>query len=131
MSINHVLMNISSLSKELRILTSSVLVFLLFTMPYFVSAQGIKFEVMNHIKFKDNIEGLLVGILNIFIVIAVPIIILFIIYAGFLYVTARGNAQQVEQATRAFTYAVIGGVIILGAVALSEVIKNVVEAFRA
>ena len=125
-------MRVSFLSKGIKNLTNCIFVFLLFAAPLFVFAQnkGIAYKVENFIKF-DKVEDLLVGILNIFIVIAVPIIILFIIYAGFLYVTARGNAQQIEQATRAFTYAVIGGVIILGAVALSEVIKNVVDAFKA
>ena len=66
-----------------------------------------------------------------FIIIATPIIVLYIIYAGFLYVTARGNAQQVEQATRALTYAIIGGVIVLGAVAMSQILANVVASFKA
>src|SRR3989338_3730722 len=63
----------------------------------------------------NTITELLAAILNIVIVLAVPIIVFFIIYAGFLYVTAKGNAQQIEQATRSLTYAVIGGVLVLGA----------------
>ena len=62
-------------------------------------------------------------------ILMVPIIVFFIILAGFKYVTARGNASQVEEATRALTYAIIGGVLVLGAVALSEIIKNVVDQF--
>jgi Type IV secretion system pilin len=78
-----------------------------------------------------SIEGLLVAILQILVTIAVPIVVLFIIYSGFLYVTAKGNAEQIRKATTALTYAVIGGVLIIGAVAISEVIKNVVTAFSA
>jgi hypothetical protein len=78
-----------------------------------------------------SIEELLVAILNILIIIAIPLIVFYIIYAGFLYVTARGNAQQVEQATRALTYAIIGGVLIIGAVAISEIVKNLVGSFTA
>lgn len=77
----------------------------------------------------NSIEELLVAILNIFMVLAVPVIVFFIIYAGFLYVTAKGNAAQIEQATRALTYAVIGGVLILGAVAIAEIVKNLVSTF--
>lgn len=77
----------------------------------------------------NSIDELLVAILNILIVIAIPIIVFFIIYAGFLYVTARGNAQQVQQATRALTYAIIGGVLILGAVAIAEIVRNLVSSF--
>jgi hypothetical protein len=78
-----------------------------------------------------TIQDLLVAILNIVIILMIPIIVFFIILAGFKYVTARGNASQVEEATRALTYAIIGGVLVLGAVALSEIIKNVVDQFAA
>lgn len=77
----------------------------------------------------NSIEELLVAILNIVIVIAMPIVIFFIIYAGFLYVTARGNAEQVQQASRALMYAIIGGVLIIGAVVIAEIIKNLVGSF--
>ena len=77
----------------------------------------------------QTITELLLAILRIFMVIAVPIIIFFIVYAGFLYVTARGNSEQIQTANRAFTYAIIGGLIILGAVVLVGIIQNLVSAF--
>jgi hypothetical protein len=77
----------------------------------------------------DSIEGLLVAILNIIMILMVPVIVFFIIYAGFKYVMAQGNASQVEEATRALTYAIIGGVLILAALAITEIIRNVVAAF--
>ena len=81
------------------------------------------------LKNIGSIEGLLVAILNIIIILMIPIIVFFIILAGFKYVTAQGNASQVEDATRALTYAIIGGVLILGAVAISRIIANVVQSF--
>lgn len=77
----------------------------------------------------NTITELLAAILNIVIVLAVPVIVFFIIYAGFLYVTAKGNATQIEQATRSLTYAVIGGVLVLGAVAIAQIIRNLVLSF--
>ena len=77
----------------------------------------------------NSIDGLLVAILNIIMILMVPVIVFFIIYAGFKYVTAQGNAHQVEDATRALTYAIIGGVLILGAIAISQIIQNVVSSF--
>ena len=70
------------------------------------------------------------AILDVIIIFAVPIIVFFIIYAGFLYVTARGNETTIGQAHRALTYAVIGGVLILGAQVLLVVIKGTIEAFK-
>ena len=87
-------------------------------------------ELENPLKV-GSIEGLLNEILQIFIVIATPIVIFFIIYAGFMYVTARGNPTNIEKAHRAITYALIGGVLIIGAVAIGEIINNLVVSFKA
>lgn len=98
-----------------------------FLLPLPVFAQ-LSYSLNNPLAF-GSIQDLLVAILNVIIIIATPIVVLFIIYAGFLYVTAQGNAQQIQQATRALTYAIIGGVIIIGAVAISQIISNLVTAF--
>jgi hypothetical protein len=83
----------------------------------------------NPLKTVNTIDGLLVAILNIVMVLMVPVVVFFIIMAGFKYVTAQGNSTKVEEATRALTYAVIGGVLILGAVAISQIIQSTVNAF--
>lgn len=84
--------------------------------------------LINPLAF-DNFVDFLSAILAVVMVIAVPIIIFFLVYAGFLYVTAQGNSEQVGKATRALTYAIIGGLIILGAEALSVIIQNIVGEF--
>jgi hypothetical protein len=110
-----------------NLLKTSVLTVLL--APFFVRAQ-IEYTLESYLPF-DNAQDLIVAILRIFITIATPIIVLFIIYAGFLYVTAQGNAEQVKKATQALTYSIIGAVLIIGAVAISEIIANTVGAFQA
>lgn len=77
----------------------------------------------------DSLEDLIIAILNIFITLMIPIIVFFIILAGFKYVTAQGNSGKIEEATTTLTYAIIGGVLILGAVAIAEIVKNTVAAF--
>ena len=111
--------------------------------PIFVTAQGTsdpskpgvknpsitnEYKLNNPIKV-DSIQELLGLILQLVIIIATPIVVLFIIFAGFKYVTARGNASQIEEATKALTYAIIGGVLIIGAVAISKIIQNLVNSF--
>ena len=93
------------------------------------AAQIDKVTLENPLNNINSIEALLVAILNIVMILMVPVIVFFIIYAGFKYVVAQGNASQVEEATRALTYAVIGGVLILAALAITEIIRNVVAAF--
>lgn len=76
-----------------------------------------------------SIDGLLLAILQMVMIIATPIIVFFIIYAGFLYVTARGNPEQIKQASKALTYGVIGGVIIAGSLAIMTIMEDVVNSF--
>jgi len=78
----------------------------------------------------DNITELFMAIIDILLVFAVPLIAFFIIYAGFSYVTARGNAEKITQAHMALLYALIGGVLILGANVLITVIGGTVDGFR-
>jgi len=89
---------------------------------------GLTYKLENPLRF-GSLEGLIVGILNVLLVIAVPIIVFFIIFAGFSYVTAQGNPEKIKQASRSLTYAIIGGVLILGAVAISEILQSIVESF--
>ena len=79
----------------------------------------------------NSIQEFLETILTVVMVLSVPVIIFFVIYAGFLYATARGNSDQIKQATQAFTYAIIGGLIVLGAMVLVGIIQNLVSAFGA
>jgi hypothetical protein len=101
--------------------------------PIFVFAQpsgrGITVELQNPLRM-NTLEELLIAILNLIMILMVPVIVFFIIWAGFLYVTARGNVAQVQQATKALTFAIIGAVIILGAVAISQMIGNTVDQFK-
>jgi amino acid transporter len=94
--------------------------------PLLAFAQTETFD--NPLAFTD-FSDLLAAVLNVFIIILVPIIVLFIIYAGFQYVTAKGNPEQLKKANQALLYAVIGGVIIIGAVAILSIIEAVVAEF--
>lgn len=77
----------------------------------------------------DSIVGLFQAILNVVTILVVPVIVFFIIYAGFLYVTARGNPAEISKAHNALLYAIIGGVIILGANLIMDLIQGTIESF--
>ncbi len=85
--------------------------------------------IINPIQPSSLTEFLLM-IVDIILIIAIPIIILFIIYAGFLFVTAQGNESKLETAKSALLWSVIGGVVVLGARVLLEIIEGTVDAFR-
>lgn len=61
------------------------------------------------------------------ITVGIPIVAIAIIYSGLLFVTARGNDKQLETAKNAFTYAVIGGAVLLGSFIFANLIKETIE----
>ncbi|MCA9364124.1 hypothetical protein KC727_02805 [Candidatus Kaiserbacteria bacterium] len=77
----------------------------------------------------DSVEGFFVEIINIILVFARPIVVLFIMYAGFLYVTAQGDTTKLTTARNALLWSVIGGVVVFGATVIMEVIRGTVEGF--
>lgn len=77
----------------------------------------------------SSLPDLFVAILNMVIIVSTPIVVFFLIFSGFKYVMARGNPEQIQEASKSLTYGVIGGVIILASVAILEIVKNVVSAF--
>ena len=85
-------------------------------------------EFKNPLIFPE-IQDLLVAILNVVIIISLPIIVFFLIYAGFMYATARGNAEKLQVASRSLLYGIIGAVVILGSVAIMTIVENTVKAF--
>lgn len=85
-------------------------------------------KFMNPLAF-PSITELMQALLNMVIIISIPIVVLFIIYAGFLYATAQGNPEKLQVANRALVYGVIGGVVIIGAVAILQIVQNTVNAF--
>ncbi len=87
-------------------------------------------RLLNPLGEDSDLPGFLQELLDVIMVFAVPLIVFMIIYAGFLYVMARGNEAEVTKASKALLYAVIGGVIILGANIILAVIGGTVDAFR-
>jgi hypothetical protein len=79
--------------------------------------------ISNPIPTINNLPELIKQIINIVLVVGVPILVLAIIYAGFLYVKAQGNSSELEVAHRTLLYTVIGGALLLGAFVIAEAIR--------
>jgi hypothetical protein len=77
----------------------------------------------------SELDQLFLEIVNVLLIIAVPVIVFFIIFAGFTYVTAQGNPEKIKLASQSLLYGIIGGVIILGSSAIMVIIRNLVDAF--
>jgi hypothetical protein len=86
-------------------------------------------ELINPIE-ADSISEFLVAIVDVLLIFATPLIVIYIMYAGFKFVTAQGNPSEIESARTALLWAVVGGVIVLGAKLILEVIQGTIEAFN-
>ena len=111
----------------------SVIVSLLFLLIPMISLSVITgqgsadvFQIENPIK-ADSLQGLLYDILSIIVQIAIPVLVVATIYVGFLFVSAGGNPGKIGNAQKAATNLLIGSLIVLGAFAIAEGIKNTVE----
>lgn len=95
-------------------------------------AQSIEFKVPNPFKCPDKddctVTALIRVIINdILIPIGGVVAALMIMWAGFLYVTARGDSSQIKRAHEALTWAVIGAAILLGARVISGAIEATIK----
>lgn len=115
----------------MKILTKSrkyyywAVVFLL-TSPVFVLADKtlvVDLSDANPIEQTD-IYGLISAVLDFIVKIGAVIVVFFIIYAGFLFVTAQGSEDKISKAKTTFLWTIIGSLVLLGAATLSSVICN-------
>lgn len=56
--------------------------------------------------------------------VAIPVVSVFLIYSGFLFVTARGNAEQVTKAKTVFFWTIIGTLLIVGATVIATALNE-------
>lgn len=76
----------------------------------------------------DTIPQVISAILEVIVQIGTIILVLYIIWSGYLFVTAQGNVDQVKRAKSSIKWAVLGGALLLGAWALSVAIKDTIAA---
>ena len=75
----------------------------------------------------DSLPEFMTAILRAIVTLGSIVLTLAIIYVGFLFVKAQGNAEQISAARSALLWTVIGGLILLGAETVGLVIENTVE----
>lgn len=97
----------------------------LFAMTLTAHAQGGLKNPLNS-NF-SSVPAFIAGALKALALIALPIITLFFVISGFLFVSARGNQEQLQTAKRNFVYVVIGALLILGAWIIATLIAGTVN----
>ena len=123
----------------------SAVIILIFVVPFLVQAQSgtgqpnpsgtgqptnMTITIVNPFK-ANNIQDLIKTIVNdILMPIGGVVAVMMIMYAGFLFVTARGNESKITDAKKALLWAVIGAAILLGAWVISQAIGTTIDQLK-
>ena len=83
-------------------------------------------KLTNPIKF-PNLTSFLLEIVNTVIQYGAILIVFFIVFAGFKFVTAQGNSEKVSEARKMFTWIVIGAFVLLGVYVIKAAICGSIE----
>lgn len=74
-----------------------------------------------------TLYNFLFTILNAVIYILFPVIVLMLVYTGFLFVAAQGNPAKIQEARRALVWTIIGALVLLGAKAIALAVQATVD----
>lgn len=75
----------------------------------------------------DRIDQLVVIFLDAIVDIGVALLILMLVFVGFLFIRAQGNAEEISKARSALIWTAAGGMLILGASAISLALQAAIE----
>lgn len=75
----------------------------------------------------NSIQELVSQALKVMVMVALPIIGLFVVYSGFMFVFAQGNQEALQKAKRNFLFVILGAILILGAWVIASILGNTVS----
>lgn len=93
----------------------------------------VNIEIPNPLKNgTDSLYGFIKDVINnILLPVGGVIVVIMIIYSGFMFVTARGNEAKLATAKKNFLFVAIGTAVLLGAWVIATVIENTIKQLTA
>jgi heme/copper-type cytochrome/quinol oxidase subunit 2 len=88
-----------------------------------VGNMNISFSEANPIN-QGDIYVLIKTVLDFVVKIGAVVVVFYMIFAGFQFVTAQGNEDKISKAKTALLWTIIGALVLLGAMTLSDVVCN-------
>ena len=85
-------------------------------------------ELLNPLGTGYSLPALLRAILEFVVRIGAVVVVLMLVYVGFLFVTAQGNETKLSAAKSGLLWTVVGALILLGAQAIASGIEATVRA---
>lgn len=77
----------------------------------------------------NNVQGFIAKVIDSAVLLLTPIIVIMILWTGFLFISARGNPEEIGNAKKALLYTLIGATIVLIAKGFSLAIKDIFSQF--
>ena len=87
---------------------------------------SIQFQLKNPLGATGDLNTFLQNILKAMVLLLTPVVVIMVLYSGFLFVSARGNVEKLGDAKKALLYTLIGAAIVLGAQGFATILKNTV-----
>jgi hypothetical protein len=95
------------------------------TTPFFLFAQSTNdIGLKNPLSGIDSISDLILIVTRVARYIAIPFIVIMIMYAGWLFIWAAANAQSPAKAKEALKWTVVGAFVLLSAELIAMVLRN-------
>ena len=77
-----------------------------------------------HVDDKQDIEKVVGGMINAALTLVGMIFLVLMVYAGYLWMTARGEESQVEQSKKIITAAIIGMILVVSAYSITYFVTS-------
>jgi hypothetical protein len=84
-------------------------------------------ETLSNPTRVNTLQDFIKEILSIVVKVGVPVAVVFLIWSGFLFVTAQGDETQLKKARWSFLGTSIGVAVLLGSWLLASIIKSTVD----
>jgi hypothetical protein len=92
----------------------------------FAETSDLKIGITNPIN-ADSVSEVMLKFFQILIELGAVVVTLAIIYAGFLFVMAKGNPEELNKAKSTLFWTIIGSLVLLGARVIADIIEKTIK----
>ncbi len=90
------------------------------------SGFNLDIKIQNPLKV-NTIQDAIKLFVNAIVRLAIPVIVIFFLWSGLMFIFARGNPEKIKQAKNMFFYTIIGTLLILGAWTITNALIGTVN----
>lgn len=95
--------------------------------PALSSAAGCGYLICNPLQGTSSLEDVILNVIKVVEILLVMATVLYLLYAGLMFVTARGEPAKITKARDALLWGLVGAGLVLCARVIATTIKSTVE----